>query len=109
VRKVVALQLAALGYATIQAGSAAEALEIIAADKPFDLLFTDVVMPGRMSGVDLARLAREKRPKLKVLLTSGYPDLKTRHESFQNIMMIKKPYRGDDLWRALKDVLATDA
>jgi len=106
VRKVVTLQLAALGYATIEAGSAAEALEILAADKPFDLLFTDVVMPGRMSGVDLARLAREKWPNLKVLLTSGYPDLKTRHESFQNITMIKKPYRGDDLWRALKDALA---
>ena len=106
VRKVVTQQLAALGYATIEAGSAAEALEFFAADTPFDLLFTDVVMPGRMSGVDLARIAREKRRDLKVLLTSGYPDLKTRHESFQNITMIKKPYRGDDLWRALKDALA---
>ena len=106
VRKVATQQLAALGYATIEAGSAAEALEFFAADTPFDLLFTDVVMPGSMNGVDLARIAREKRRNLKVLLTSGYPDLKTRHESFQNIAMIKKPYRGDDLRRALQDAFA---
>jgi CheY-like chemotaxis protein len=106
VRKVATQQLAALGYATIEAGSADEALEFFAADTPFDLLFTDVVMPGSMNGVDLARIAREKRRNLKVLLTSGYPDLKTRHESFQNIAMIKKPYRGDDLRRALQDAFA---
>ena len=63
-------------------------------------------MPGSMNGVDLARIAREKRRNLKVLLTSGYPDLKTRHESFQNIAMIKKPYRGEDLRRALQDAFA---
>ncbi|MCR5879732.1 response regulator [Phenylobacterium sp. J367] len=64
--------LAALGYHVTSATNAAEALEVIHTDAPIDLLFTDVVMPGGVSGVSLARTAREIRPDLRVLLTSGF-------------------------------------
>jgi CheY-like chemotaxis protein len=52
--------------------SAAEALEILRTSEEFDLLFTDVVMPGGVSGVSLAKTARELRPGLAVLLSSGF-------------------------------------
>jgi signal transduction histidine kinase len=64
--------LSGLGYQVTTATNAAEALEVIHTDAPIDLLFTDVVMPGGVSGVSLARTARELRPGLRVLLTSGF-------------------------------------
>ncbi|MFN3583094.1 response regulator [Phenylobacterium sp.] len=64
--------LTGLGYRVTSATNAAEALEVIQSDAAIDLLFTDVVMPGGVSGVSLARTARELRPGLKVLLTSGF-------------------------------------
>jgi PAS domain S-box-containing protein len=64
--------LSGLGYQVTTATNAAEALEVIHSDAPIDLLFTDVVMPGGVSGVSLARTAREIRPELRVLLTSGF-------------------------------------
>jgi PAS domain S-box-containing protein len=64
--------LTGLGYQVTSATNAAEALEVIQSDAAIDILFTDVVMPGGVSGVSLARTARELRPGLKVLLTSGF-------------------------------------
>jgi signal transduction histidine kinase/DNA-binding response OmpR family regulator len=64
--------LAGLGYRVATATNAAEALEIIQSEAEIDLLFTDVVMPGGVSGVSLARTARDLRPGLRVLLTSGF-------------------------------------
>jgi PAS domain S-box-containing protein len=64
--------LSGLGYDVTCASNAAEALEVLHSDAEIDLLFTDVVMPGGISGVSLARAARELRPELAVLLTSGY-------------------------------------
>jgi len=64
--------LTGLGYQVTGAANAAEALTILQTPAPFDLLFTDVVMPGGVSGVSLARSAREQRPGLAVLLTSGF-------------------------------------
>jgi CheY-like chemotaxis protein len=64
--------LTGLGYDVTSATNAAEALEVLQSGAPIDLLFTDVVMPGGVSGVGLARTARELRPNLPVLLTSGF-------------------------------------
>jgi PAS domain S-box-containing protein len=64
--------LTSLGYRVATATNAAEALDVLHSGEEFDLLFTDVVMPGGVSGVSLARTARELRPGLKVLLTSGF-------------------------------------
>ncbi|MFL5297779.1 MAG: response regulator [Phenylobacterium sp.] len=64
--------LSGLGYQVTTATNAAEALEVIHSGAEVDLLFTDVIMPGGVSGVSLARTARELRPNLRVLLTSGF-------------------------------------
>src|SRR5262249_5196935 len=96
VRKSVVAQLASLGYGVIEASSPAEALQVIASNEPLDLVFSDIVMPGPIDGIELARLIRECRPDLKVLLTSGYPDLKTTRsaeDSYLQWDILKKPYR----------------
>src|SRR5207247_6711715 len=71
VRCYVTGQLASLGYKVISAADAAEALAIVEAGTQFDLLFTDIVMPGNMNGRQLADRIAELRPALKVLFTSG--------------------------------------
>jgi signal transduction histidine kinase/ActR/RegA family two-component response regulator len=112
VRKSVIAQLNSLGYCTIESSSPAEALDVIAGDTPLDFLFSDIVMPGPIDGLRLAGLARQHRPQLKVLLTSGNPDLKTAARSAGQTdvrwTMLKKPYRRADLNQALEDLRTHD-
>jgi DNA-binding NtrC family response regulator len=66
-------------------------------------------MPGPIDGIELARLAGGHRQGLKVLLSSGYPDLKTSHSSdmqTQQWAVLKKPYRRNELQRVLQDALS---
>lgn len=107
VRRNVVLQLARLGYETVAAGSAAEALKIIADSPPFDLLFTDVVMPGGMNGRQLAETVLEQQPGLKVLLASGYSEDPLMRERRQHNPMnfIGKPYRRTELAEAIRTIL----
>ena len=74
VRETVELLLEALDYNLLTATSGAEAYERLRDRDDIDLLFSDVIMPGGMNGVELAEKAREMRPELEVLLTSGYTD-----------------------------------
>jgi signal transduction histidine kinase len=97
-----------LGYKVLQAEDGPAAMEIICGPERIDLLFSDVVMPKQMSGVDLARKARERRPGLKVLLTSGYSRdegerLGGPHPS--EFRYIAKPYQASDLAVCLRDIL----
>src|SRR6185295_4119647 len=64
-------QLASLGYTTLAAANAAEALAMVDAGTQFDLLFTDVIMPGSMNGRELAEEVAKRRTSVKVLFTSG--------------------------------------
>jgi DNA-binding NarL/FixJ family response regulator len=83
-----------------------EALNKIARQEKFDLILSDIVMPGGIDGVELARLARQQGHK--VLLTSGFPDLKTTHsggETFDSGNVLKKPYRRADLQQAVRAAL----
>jgi len=110
VRKSVVAQMRSLGYSTLEASSTAEALVLIAGTEPFDLLFSDIVMPGPMDGVELAHQAREHKPDLKVMLTSGYPDLKSARwseESYVQWRILNKPYRRSELQQALAEMLGT--
>src|SRR4029077_5114125 len=72
VRSVAVARFEELGHTVLEAGSAAAALELLASAAPIDLLFTDVVIPGGMGGLDLARRALELRPGIRVIFTSGY-------------------------------------
>ena len=108
VRGYVLAQLHALGYVTLQAANAAEALAIVATGKPFDLLFTDVIMPGKMNGRQLADELMKTRPDLKVVYTSGYTENAIIHHGRldSGVMLLAKPYRKSDLARIIRKALS---
>jgi len=105
VREYVLTQLHSLGYATLQAANAAEALAITG--KPFDLLFTDIIMPGGMNGRQLADELQKTRPDLKVVFTSGYTeDVIVHHGRLDaGVLLLPKPYRKSDLAGILRKAL----
>jgi signal transduction histidine kinase/ActR/RegA family two-component response regulator len=88
-----------LGYRILLAYNGLEALQILERDEPIDLLFTDIVMPSGISGVQLAREARRLRQDIKVLLTSGYTTQTLAQEYGANTeyQIITKPYRQSEL------------
>src|SRR5262245_52079235 len=110
-RRAVVDQLVSLGYHVIETDSGDAAIGVLRDDSGIDLLFTDIIMPGDLNGLDLAETATIERPGLKVLLTSGFPG--TRGE--QRIAgapahrMLHKPYRYKDLARAIREALDGDA
>ena len=71
-RKMAVSILEGLGYRVRQAADGRSALDILHGTEHIDLLFTDMVMPNGVSGQDLIRAARQLRPDMKALLTSGY-------------------------------------
>jgi signal transduction histidine kinase len=99
--------LVELGYRVLRASDGVAALDVVRREAPIDLLFTDIVMPNRMSGLDLARAARELRPDLKVLLTSGYSAYHRDTEAVREFPTITKPYRSRDLARRIREVLVS--
>ena len=107
IRDYVTMQLKNLGYKVIVAGNADEALAIVRQGTAFDLLFTDIVMPGTMNGRQLAERLMEGRPALRVLFTSGYSDgvLPLQGRAGQGIPLLTKPYRRGDLARMLRRCL----
>jgi PAS domain S-box-containing protein len=106
VRKSVVTQLQQLGYRTIEAADGQEAMAILELDPRIDLLFSDVVIPGGMSGRQLAATTRRKRPDVKILLTSGFPDKATDARSGERTeAMLSKPYRQQELARKLREIL----
>ena len=106
VRRITAARLEDLGYAVLEAGNGPEALEILSRNPGIGLLFTDMVMPGGMSGAELAAQAYRSCPNLPVLFTSGYaaPDL-IRQVAVNSSHWIKKPYAVADLAWKLRTVL----
>jgi signal transduction histidine kinase/CheY-like chemotaxis protein len=94
-----------LGFTVTRAASAAAALGALANDRRIDLVFSDIMMPGGMNGVDLAREVRKRRPELPVLLTSGYADASKRAAEAEGIAVLAKPYRLDLLAKATRETL----
>jgi PAS domain S-box-containing protein len=104
VRDYVVAQLRSLGYSTLIAKNSAEALSVIDSAVQLDLLFTDVIMPGAMNGRQLADEATRRRPSLKVLFTSGYPENAIVHHGRLDpgVLLLAKPYRKSDLARMVR-------
>lgn len=96
-----------LGYAVIAAVDGNDALQKLRADIAVDILFTDIVMPGGINGWQLADLARQLRPGLPVLLTSGYAlETLARHDRLRaGAVVLTKPYRKAELARRLREVV----
>ena len=106
VRKTVVRQLHDLGYRSVEAESGASALELVAEGLSFDLLLTDVVMPGGMTGYQLADQLRRTRPDTRVLFTSGYTELaRSADQLSRRDSLLSKPYRKQDLGRAVRRAL----
>jgi CheY-like chemotaxis protein len=103
-RYLVCETLRALGHDVEAAASGEEALPLLASQS-FDVLFTDVSLPG-MSGVELARQSRQTRPDLELLFASGYGDELTRHLEFP-ARSLQKPYDIDLLQDALAQIAAS--
>jgi PAS domain S-box-containing protein len=93
-----------LGYDATRVASAEAALGALADRRSVDIVFSDIMMPGRMDGVELAQEIRRRRPNLPVLLTSGYAEGARRNAGAQEIKIIPKPYRIDELRDALAAV-----
>ena len=108
VREYVLTQLRSLGYVTLDAANGAEALAIIAAGNQFDLLFTDVIMPGAMNGRQLASEVQKTKPGLKVLFTSGYTENAIIHHGRLDtgVLLLAKPYRKSDMAGMIRKALA---
>ncbi|MCA9659425.1 MAG: response regulator [Myxococcales bacterium] len=108
VRRVSVHILEGLGYATLDCGNAAAALEILRGPARVDLLFTDVVLPGDVNGAQLAAEAARLRPGLAVLYTSGYTENAILHHGRLDpgIQLLEKPFTKDALARRIHAALA---
>lgn len=106
VRLAVVDMLSGWGYRLVAAESPDAAAAILEHDSAFDLLFTDIVMPGTMSAIELADLARRLNPAIAILLTSGYARNLIPTRDGPDYQMIAKPYRGEELAAKVRAVLA---
>ncbi len=98
--------LGELGYRTLTATRASEALERLGGPERIDILFSDVIMPGGMNGVQLTVEARRLRPGLRVLLTSGYTGTALDEQGVPaDLPLLSKPYQRDQLAHQLRIVL----
>jgi CheY-like chemotaxis protein len=107
-RAMVVMQLTRLGYRVREAESAAAAMAILEQDpQRIDLLFADVIMPGKLDGYDLARIVRQRWPATRILMTSGFPGTRLDHATTvaADIPLLAKPYRRAALAQALRDAL----
>src|SRR6266700_2138753 len=107
VRGYVIAQLGSLGYRTLVASDGVAALALVDQGVEFDLLFTDMIMPGGINGRELTEAVVKRRGAVKVLYTSGYTDNAIVHEGQLDpgIALLRKPYRKSDLAQKIRDVL----
>jgi PAS domain S-box-containing protein len=108
VRATAIEMLGDLGYRVLKASDAAAALHIIESGLSIDLLFTDVVMPGKLKSPELARKAKQRQPDIAVLFTSGYTENAIVHGGRLDavVELLPKPYAREALARKIRQVLA---
>jgi len=104
VRDVVIRILSQKGFGVLTAGDAYEAIRILA-ERPVDLIFTDIIMPG-MDGVQLAKQAKLMRPSLKVLFATGYAQKAIERDTIRHGPVLLKPLRADEIIREVERLLA---
>jgi len=106
VRLIISNVLQDLGYACLEANDGQAALPILTSNTPLDLLITDVGLPG-MNGRQIAEIARQHRPDLKILFVTGYAEHATGHAPFlaRGMEMVTKPFALDALALKIRDML----
>jgi nitrogen-specific signal transduction histidine kinase len=100
--------LKSLGFAPRAVGNAADALSVLGSDAPVALMFSDVMLGEGLDGYALARAARELRPELPVLLTSGYNEATASRGQDMGFELLRKPYRREQLAEAVRRHLRRD-
>ncbi|MDC7713817.1 PAS-domain containing protein [Vogesella sp. LYT5W] len=106
VRRVVQRQLSALGYPVVEAENGDEAATLLASIADIGLLLSDIVMPGRLGGRQLAALARQQRPEIRILLMSGYAaPAEGADDQTRDIPLLAKPFTEAQLGRMLDEVM----
>ncbi|GAB3388603.1 response regulator [Massilia agri] len=107
VRESTAGILSALGYDVIEAEHAAQALEIIESGRHIDLVFTDVIMPGPVSSLQLGEIVAERLPGTQILYTSGYAEGVLVHEGTldASLHLLQKPYHPEALAARIRHLL----
>jgi CheY-like chemotaxis protein len=107
VRSLVTERLRELGYRVLEAAEGAGALHILKGKEPIDLLLTDVVLPGALTGRDLGDAALKLRPKLKILFSSGYTQSSIDHQGKLDpgVQFLPKPFRRTELAAKVREVL----
>jgi CheY-like chemotaxis protein len=108
VRDFVVQQLRQLGYRTLLAENGHEALAVLDGDAGIDLLLTDVILSGTLTGKQVADAAAERRPGLKVLFMSGYTENAIVHHGRLDpgVMLLSKPFRATELARMVRMAIA---
>jgi PAS domain S-box-containing protein len=109
-RSLYAAMLKGIGYLVLEAKDGASALKVLAEEPGVDLLLSDVVLPGGMSGLDIASAAKEKYPYIKLLYMSGYPrDILSRQGTLTDPTgIIRKPFQKADIARRLRNILNSE-
>ena len=109
VRLAAAETLRENGYHVVEASTGDEAAILLAGSVAFDLLFTDVRMPGALDGINVAERAREQQPAIPILVVSGYaPDLAARLDRLAPPpVFLSKPYRANKLLEVLRELVAS--
>ncbi len=104
VRAIVQAMLEDIGYETEMAATGAEAVNMLSNGVHYDLVFSDVIMPGGMTGVDLAQIIAQRWPEIPVLLTSGYP--RDAVKSKVAVHILPKPYQQHELASEIGNAMA---
>jgi DNA-binding NtrC family response regulator len=107
VRSHVEKLLSRAGFEVTSAENAKAAIDILQGGETFDVLFTDVIMPGGMNGVQLAQAASSIAPQMKVLFTSGFPASAFEEvgvQAWETFDLLQKPYKSSELIRALRSL-----
>jgi CheY-like chemotaxis protein len=105
VAKVSSMLIEQIGYGVIVANNAESALKVLAENRFIDAVFSDVVMPGEINGIQLASLIRERYPQMPILLTSGYSN--AAEAAAQQFPLLRKPYQITALADALSAIRST--
>ncbi len=108
-RRVLSRRLRSLGYQVFEAENGGAALAELAELPEVALLFTDMVMPGGMTGLELAEAALAIKPSLKILFTSGYAEPAIARRGQQKGAWLKKPYTAEELAETIREVLREQA
>jgi PAS domain S-box-containing protein len=109
VRQAVSKQLTGAGYKVKEAEAAAGALVLLESEPGIHVMLSDVIMPGAMTGADLAREVKRRWPAIKILLTSGFPEglLENGNKIPEGINLLSKPYRMEELFLKMREVIDT--